>query len=711
MMTKKMNLPTSPFYGELVGKVDERILHLRDNRGVFLLDKLTEAPVKYFRNQCLNTPWQNQLLLIMLIGGDRNLDTSTILVGINVLHPRFKIIFNTYHLQVFTDFDTEKHMYDYLKGIIYPEHSSNQRAVFCSCYKSAFYSVKRWLTSKFNQEQQEYFQQFVFPEPMFDSRDFTFHQQAREQARNTRKSETDAIVPHLPRIRAEANFRWNQMKRLQEAFLIACKKAERGDVTLPLEFHYDEPERIGERFYFRLWDKPSFVIYHKKTFAESIVKSAERRTGTYSEANNHCFVEFVRAERLEDDDVVEGLWFIEILQEGVLGKWYQNSTEEEIERKRELLLSWGYGTEETNSNSKAFESRHKGILNTSTFVSRYSNKAKGVLFDIEPLYVATTFGLLAIDILTTTGARINELLQLNNEKDCLRAIKINDDLKFSFYVVPKGRHTLESYPISKQTFQLIKRVNLMLKEHYNGKLPSVAYRGDRKHLFPEPKPYFFQYNGKALYGPSITSCLRFLLHGLFFETQEGEPVVIKTHLLRHAFATEAVQRQEIPIDIVAKILHQRDVNVTRYYSEPTPSQVAEKIGELHGVIANYVDLDEAILRSHEELQREWEKYKAKVGVYNNVLGGTCVTDKVCPVKMACLGCVAKIPQPEKKHELLEAIELSKDMEKRFVSMGLTIEVNKAKQMRKLARNELKEIELIEKYQEEQKYGPHISFKK
>ena len=159
------------------------------------------------------------------------------------------------------------------------------------------------------------------------------------------------------------------------------------------------------------------------------------------------------------------------------------------------------------------------------------------------------------------------------------------------------------------------------------------------------------------------------------------------------------------------MLHQHDLNVTRYYSEPTPSQVAEKIGELHDVIANYIDLDEAILRSPEELQREWEEYKAKVGAYNNVIGGTCVTDKVCPVKMACLGCVAKIPQPEKKHELLETIELSKDMEKRFASMGLTIEVNKAKQMRKLARNELKEIELIEKYREEQTYEPNISFEK
>ncbi|HGA0510733.1 TPA: site-specific integrase [Bacillus pacificus] len=708
-MTTAMSSPNSPFYKKLAGKVDEHILYLRDSRGVFLLDKLNELPIKYFLNQCLGTPWQNQLLLAMFIGGDRNLDAQTVFNNIRNINVRLKDIFHAYDLKTFTDFDTEKHMYGYLKGLIYPEHSNNQRAEFLRWYKSISYFSKKWLISKLSQEQQECFQQFLLPMPMFDNRDFTFSKQAKEQAQITRKSETDAIVPHLPQIRAEANFRWNQMKRLREAYLTACKQAEQR--TLPLEFHYDEPERIGERFHFRLWDKSSFVLYHKRKFTESIVKSAEQRTRTYSEINNQYFVEFLKAERLEDDDVAEGLWFTEILQEGVLGKWYSNATEEEIKQKRKLLFSWGYGEENLTGNPEPFYPKHKGILCTSTFVSLHNSKAEGILFDVEPFYVATTFGLLAVDILTTTGTRLNELLQLNSEKDCLRAIKVNGDLKFSFYAIPKGRDTLESYPISKQTFQLIKRVNLMLKEHYTGTIPSVTNRGERKHLFPEPKPYFFQYNEKALNRHAITSCLRFLLHGLFFETQEGEPVVIKAHLLRHAFATEAVQRQEIPIDIVAKILHQRDVNVTRYYSEPTPSQVAEKIGELHSVIANYVDFDEAILRSPEELQREWDEYKAKIGVYNNVLGGTCVTDKVCPVKMACLGCVAKIPQPEKKHELLETIELSKDMEKRFSSMGLTVEVNKAKQMRKLARHELKEIELIEKYREEQTYEPHISFKK
>ena len=163
----------------------------------------------------------------------------------------------------------------------------------------------------------------------------------------------------------------------------------------------------------------------------------------------------------------------------------------------------------------------------------------------------------------------------------------------------------------------------------------------------------------------------------------------------------------MPIDILAKILHQRDLTVTEYYSAPTPSQIAESVGELQDVISSYVDIDDALLRSPKQLQKELTEYSEKVGVFNNVLGGTCVTDYVCPTKMACLGCKAKIPQPEQEHELLEVIKVAEDMEKRFKKIGLEIEVRKAKEMRKQAKIELKEIDLIKKYREEQRYEPVI----
>ncbi|MBE1554687.1 hypothetical protein [Sporosarcina limicola] len=197
-------------------------------------------------------------------------------------------------------------------------------------------------------------------------------------------------------------------------------------------------------------------------------------------------------------------------------------------------------------------------------------------------------------------------------------------MHFSFKAIPKGRDSLEEFYISKQTMEHIKTVARLSKEHYSiEKIPSVPYMSDRKHFSPNPMPYYFQYAGKAMKKESIYCCIRFLLHGLVFETQSGKPITIKTHLLRYAFATEVVQRENVNIDIVAELLHQRVLNVTAYYSAPTTSQIAESASQLHDVISSYVDIDDAYLRSPKELQQQFDEHTDKVGVYNKVLGGTC----------------------------------------------------------------------------------------
>ncbi|MFJ7732824.1 hypothetical protein ACIQXF_13115 [Lysinibacillus sp. NPDC097231] len=227
-------------------------------------------------------------------------------------------------------------------------------------------------------------------------------------------------------------------------------------------------------------------------------------------------------------------------------------------------------------------------------------------------------------------------------------IKVNEDIKHYFKAIPKGRDKEEPYFITTETMKILAKVRKMLLEHYNGvTIPSVKYgKKSRIHLFKEPKPYFFQYHNSALDHKAIASRLRFLLHGLIFETQKGKTVIVNTHLLRHAFATEAVQRHNEPTDIVAKTLHQLDLNITGYYSEPTQSQVTQQVSEYHDIIMDYIDIDEAVLRSPKELQQEFREYKENVGVLNNVIVGVCVTNMVCPTKMACLGCQAKIPRKE-----------------------------------------------------------------
>ncbi|WRU96253.1 site-specific integrase [Priestia filamentosa] len=605
------------------------------------------------------------------------------------------------------------HFYRYLKGEVFPEHSPSKRMHSSLWYRALAYSCKKWVTSNLSIKQQSYFKRFLFKEPSFTSRDFSFKKLAMEMRHHTRKSETDVIVGSLPKLRAEGHFRWNQIERLRTSFLKACREAEKTNVELPLEFDYAEPERIGERFYFRLWDKPSFVLHHQDQFSDYTIRIAQRRYRTYSADNNQYFVEFIRAESMNGEEEAEGLWFTELFDEGVVGNWYQNATEEEIKRRREWLLSWGYGEKNSTKNPEPFCSKHKGILTSSTFVARHQNKVQGTLLEVEALYAAATFGLLALDIFTTTGARINELLQLSRTHECLKLVKEGNKVHYSFYVVPKGRDEVEAFYCSEQTFKLMARVYKMLQAHYkSSEIPRVKYRGvRRKQVFTEPRRYFFQYEGKALTEYGIFSSLRFLLHGLRMETQEGKPVTIKTHLLRHAFATEAVQRGEMSLDIVAKILHHRNLTTTAYYSEPTASIIGEKVGELHDIILDYIDIDEAVLRHPEELENALKEHKEKVGVFNNVLGGVCVTDRICPIKMACLGCQAKIPQPEKKHQLEEVIKLSKYEEKRYNDLGLTVEVKKARKMWNDARTELKEIEQIEIYRKERTYDPQVRFDK
>lgn len=704
--------PQSPFYEQLLGKVDDKLLHFQDTRGNFILDKMNEGYLKHYINNVIDKPWNNHLFLYILVYTENNADVITIISSISSLNSRLYNLFEYFNLTEMKELNTDLHMYQYFKGNIFEEHSDNKRSKFLNHYRTCSYVTNKWVEMKIPKEEKYHFQQFIFQMPSYDTRDFTFTKSSKEQSKKTRKDETDAILPLLPQIRAEGHFRWNQITRLRQAFFKACEQAKTSNEVLPLDFYYDEPERVGERFYFRLWDKSSFVINHQQQFKLHTLRAAINRTGVYSEENNEYFVEFIKAERLKDDEEAEGLWFIELFENKFIGQWFKNLNDIELKYKRNLLFSWGYGEGNSNSNPEPFFSKHKGILSTSTFVSIHQDKAEGILFDVEPIYVAATFGLLALDICTTTGARINELLQIKNTKKCIRTLKVDNQLKFSFYAIPKGRDELEIYYISNQTMKLIQLVGKMLKSHYgNDKIPSVKYRGDRKHKFPDAKPYFFQYNNLALTKFSILSSLRFLLHGQHIETQEGKVVIVKTHLLRHAFATEAVQRQKIPIDIVAKILHQRDVNVTGYYSEPTSSQIAQSVSDLHDVISDYIDIDEAVLRNPEDLEKDLAEYKEKVGVFNNVIGGACVTSEICPIKMACLGCQAKIPQPEKKHELLAELNLTKLLEKRYSEMGLTVEVKKAKAMRKHIRTELKEIELIEKYREEQKYEPEVQIKK
>ena len=154
--------PQSPFYEQLLGEVDDQLLHLQDARGKFRLDKVHETNLQYFINQIIDKPWNNHLLLTIFVYTDRNSDVQSTKKILEVLNSRLKNLFDVFHLDYMTDLDTETHIYQYLKGSFYKEHSDDMRAKFLRYYRSVSYQIKKWITSKLRSEQQSYFGQFLF---------------------------------------------------------------------------------------------------------------------------------------------------------------------------------------------------------------------------------------------------------------------------------------------------------------------------------------------------------------------------------------------------------------------------------------------------------------------------------------------------------------------------------------------------------------------
>ena len=96
-------------------------------------------------------------------------------------------------------------------------------------------------------------------------------------------------------------------------------------------------------------------------------------------------------------------------------------------------------------------------------------------------------------------------------------------------------------------------------------------------------------------------------------------VKLKPHLLRHGFATHAVQAEELPIDVVAMILNQKDLEITGYYSQPTQSQVSNVVADFHASMNTQVDMMKEVLRQPEE-PSPFERQREISGPFSKTVG-------------------------------------------------------------------------------------------
>lgn len=408
----------------------------------------------------------------------RRQDVRTVEFAVRSLHVGFSRLFPALGLETAADWNADRHLPRYLKAEVVPTDSQYTRFQFLRKYTSATTHVWNWFAA-LPPEQQHRYRRFVLPlaNPLLV--EGIIAKKAIESRKpQQRKRETEAVVPHFAELRAEAHFRYNKLARLRTAYRQAVEQVLPDRSNLPLDFSYEEGDPPVERLHFTLWDRYSFVRAHAESYRNRSARSRlNRQAEQFSEELGGLFLECVKVERLADTAPPEEWWFTDLLKRNLLSQGPRHGTPEEIATRQAWLRAWGYGEEGDETPTAPFMSHTAGILcwtdgtnpgssSDGLFLSGAQEKAQGVLIPVESLYVSALFGLLALDVLTSTGMRMNELLQMSISRNCLvqlvedpplRSADQSPRIRYLFRLIPKGERTLtlHNYAVGKETIRLV----------------------------------------------------------------------------------------------------------------------------------------------------------------------------------------------------------------------------------------------------------------
>ena len=695
--------------------------------------------IGYLIRNVQGRPWMDHLALIAAVLTAQRRDVWTVALTVLVLHARFSALFSLFELANAGRWNIDQHFVPYVRGEVLSQDPLATRISFFKRYMSATNLIASWLDF-LSADQQEVYQLFLLPtiNPFLAEEFSKLEKEWERQQEDQRKEETEAVVPQFTELRAEAHFRFNRMTRLWQAYQQALVQVLPDRSNLPLEFSYEEGTPAIERLHFRLWDRKTFILYseHVQWYSPATRTKAYQGGYQFSGEKSDVFLEFVKAERLEGDAPPEGLWFIDLLKLGMLGSRSRAGTEQEVAKKQAWLREWGYGEENPKELLSPFHTGHPGLLAWSQtapggaigqFIAEAQQRTDGALIPVESLYAATTFGLLSLELLTTTGMRINELQQVSLLPECI--IRMVDDpppgasdatprIRYVLRLLPKGERTdkRHHYGIGKDGLRLMTHTAHMLCARYHlqpgERLPRVAFssRSNRSHRFDGEKvPYIFQYDHQHLSGEAISACLRFLMHGMVFQTSAGEPVILKPHLLRHAFATFAVQVEGLPLDLVAEWLKQKNLDTTRYYSQKGQQDVAEEHSSFVERLAMEINIREAIVRSPEEIRKLAESARRRVGTLVPVCGGECTFDGWCHNQFDCIRCPSKAPEPDKRYQVEEKQRWAEERLAYYECEGLVLEAEKMRQLLRNCALELREMDMMVAYRKDSARNAQVTF--
>jgi len=516
----------------------------------------------------------------------------------------------------------------------------------CSSYTSIQLHVHHYLTSLSDEARTKLFP-FVFPTLIYTPQLAKLRRHSEGKSRAKRKEQAFAVVRDFHALIIMGRRRYKWLVDLDVQVQQVSELVKKGQAILPMVIQCKDFDHQNE-LTFRVWDRRSWLESYKKDYH---VKTLYRKR----EAQDELFLQLV-------GDLPDSPWFLRAVEVGTM-------TGLRDSRAKKYL-------QDRNLPAYFFQSSSSGLLNPhlslGTTLARARRIAAGtpedsrVLFSVEPLLAGAAVGLFTLVCLTQSGMRIGELLQVTGDKDCMKIgffPQFNEAnghdpnaAKMLFWqLFPKGSTERQSYPVTPAMQEALK-VFGEIHRRFCGDFKEISPLNSFSHSrrFRGKHKFVLQWNEKQLRRLTVENCLDFLLLDHMCLDQNGKPIRITAHILRHGVAGY-LRNQGVPLEEIAGLLKQVNLVITDYYSKLSPQDLHMKLGPFLTRLGDIAEIDPATIRTVGDIQILGREALKRYGILRHTPGGTCSVFTPCEVQFKCAGCQYYIPDPTRRGEVREKI--------------------------------------------------------
>ncbi len=494
---------------------------------------------------------------------------------------------------------------------------------------------------------------FLFPKLGPSARLTRLSTRAVETTRMNRKKQAFAVIKRLPELVALARQRYYWLAQLEAQFQQVIQSFKQGQTELPVEIQLPGWEGQPE-MRFRVWDQNSWVLAHPEGYCGSVLYHAR-----YRKYIDKFFVQLV-------GELPEKPWFLRAVALGGLQGPHRPSPE-----AVRYLRKWG--VRDFMAVEPGLLAAGYGAAITITFARRHAAgtpEDSHVLFRPEPLLAAAALSLFIVVSVASTGMRIGEMQQVELDRECMETLALPEfddqtekwlpgSKRIYWRLFPKGRNQRERYLVTPYMNEAL-FILLDLHKRYHGDslkpvTPSYKQFTHVRH-FPGKHKFVLQWGGYHVSQQGLTRCIKFLLFEHDCRDQDGNPVNITSHILRHATAGW-LRQQGMPLEEIMVLLKHVNITVTDYYSQRSPDDLYEKLGPALTALAELAGCDPSTIRSPEAVRNLAQEALKQFGALRHVPGGQCGTFDPCIVHFACATCHRFVPDPMRRQEVESKVAL------------------------------------------------------